>query len=48
MLKLNGNGDGPRSLEIQDFLRAEGVELRPDAECITVRKEAEGHSVGLS
>jgi pyruvate/2-oxoglutarate dehydrogenase complex dihydrolipoamide dehydrogenase (E3) component len=36
------------SLEIQDFLRAEGIALRLDAECITLRKEAEGISVGLS
>src|SRR5919108_4020427 len=36
------------SLEIQEFLRAEGIELRLDAQCITVRKEAEGLSVGLN
>jgi pyruvate/2-oxoglutarate dehydrogenase complex dihydrolipoamide dehydrogenase (E3) component len=35
------------SLEIQDFLRGEGIELRLDAECISVQKEAEGLSVGL-
>ena len=36
------------SLEIQDFLRGEGIELRLDAECITVQKDAEGLSVGLN
>jgi pyruvate/2-oxoglutarate dehydrogenase complex dihydrolipoamide dehydrogenase (E3) component len=36
------------SLEIQELLRAEGIELRLDAECITVRTEAEGLSVGLN
>jgi len=35
------------SLEIQDFLRAEGIELRLDAKCISVQKEAEGFSIGL-
>ena len=36
------------SLEIQDFLRAEGIELRLDAKCISLQKEAEELSVGLS
>ena len=36
------------SLEIQDFLRAEGIELRLDAECIAAKKEVEGLSVGVS
>jgi pyruvate/2-oxoglutarate dehydrogenase complex dihydrolipoamide dehydrogenase (E3) component len=36
------------SLEIQAFLRDEGVELRLDAECITMQRESEGLSVGLS
>lgn len=35
------------SLEIQDFLRGEGIELRLAAACISVQKEAEGLSVGL-
>jgi len=35
------------SLAIQDFLRAEGIELRLGAECIGLRKEAEGLSIGL-
>jgi pyruvate/2-oxoglutarate dehydrogenase complex dihydrolipoamide dehydrogenase (E3) component len=36
------------SLEIQRFLGEEGIRLRLHAECITVRREAEGLSVGLS
>jgi len=35
------------SLEIQDFLRAEGIELRLAAKCLSVQKEAEGLSVGV-
>ena len=35
------------SLEIEDFLRAEGIALRLGAQCISVRKEAEGLSLGL-
>ena len=35
------------SLAIQDFLRAEGLELRLGAECLSVRKESAGLSVGL-
>ena len=46
--RLVAREDEDVSLEIQDFLRAEGIELRLDAECITVQKEAEGLSVGLS
>ena len=46
--RLVAREDEDVSLEIQDFLRAEGIELRLEAECITVRKEAEGLSVGLS
>ena len=36
------------SLEIQGFLRDEGIELRLDAECVTVQRESEGLSIGLS
>ena len=36
------------SLEIQDFLHGEGIELRLNAECISVQKEGEGLSVGLT
>jgi pyruvate/2-oxoglutarate dehydrogenase complex dihydrolipoamide dehydrogenase (E3) component len=46
--RLVAREDEDVSLEIQDFLRAEGIELRLDAECITVRKEADGLSVGVS
>jgi pyruvate/2-oxoglutarate dehydrogenase complex dihydrolipoamide dehydrogenase (E3) component len=35
------------SLAIQDFLHAEGHELRLGAQCVSVRKEADGLSVGL-
>ena len=34
-------------LAIQDFLRAEGIDLRLGARCISMRKENEGLSVGL-
>ncbi len=46
--RLVAREDEDVSLEIQDFLRAEGIELRLDAECITVQKEAEGLSLGLN
>ena len=36
------------SLEIQEFLADEGIELRLDAECINVQPEPAGLSVGLS
>ena len=36
------------SLEIQSFLRDEGIGLRLNAECISLRKEADGLSVGLN
>jgi pyruvate/2-oxoglutarate dehydrogenase complex dihydrolipoamide dehydrogenase (E3) component len=35
------------SLAIADFLRAEGIELRLSAKCISLRKEPQGVSVGL-
>jgi pyruvate/2-oxoglutarate dehydrogenase complex dihydrolipoamide dehydrogenase (E3) component len=35
------------SLAIQEFLRAEGIGLRISAECVSVKKEVEGFSVGL-
>ena len=40
--------DDDVSLEIQKFLVEEGIELRLDAECVSVQKEAEGLSIGLS
>ena len=46
--RLVAREDEDVSLEIQDFLRAEGIELRLDAECITVQKEVEGLSIGLN
>ena len=46
--RLVAREDDDVSLEIQDFLRAEGIELRLDAQCISLHKEAEGISVGLS
>ncbi len=46
--RLVAREDEDVSLEIQGFLRAEGIELRLDAECVSVQKEAEGLSVGLS
>jgi pyruvate/2-oxoglutarate dehydrogenase complex dihydrolipoamide dehydrogenase (E3) component len=45
--RLVAREDEDVSLEIQSFLREEGIELRLDAECISVRKEADGFSVGL-
>jgi pyruvate/2-oxoglutarate dehydrogenase complex dihydrolipoamide dehydrogenase (E3) component len=35
------------SLAIQDFLRAEGIELRIDARCLSLKKEPYGVSIGL-
>jgi pyruvate/2-oxoglutarate dehydrogenase complex dihydrolipoamide dehydrogenase (E3) component len=46
--RLVAREDEDVSLEIQDFLRAEGIELRLDAECISVQNGAVGLSVGLS
>jgi pyruvate/2-oxoglutarate dehydrogenase complex dihydrolipoamide dehydrogenase (E3) component len=40
--------DDDVSLEIQSFLGDEGVALRLDAECISVQKETDGLSVGLT
>jgi len=45
--RLVGREDEDVSLAIHDFLRAEGVELRLGAECLSVQKEADGVSVGL-
>ena len=46
--RLVAREDEDVSLEIQDFLRAEGIAVRLDAECISLQNEAEGLSVGLS
>ena len=45
--RLVAREDEDVSLEIQRFLGDEGIELRLHAECITVRKESDGLSVGL-
>jgi pyruvate/2-oxoglutarate dehydrogenase complex dihydrolipoamide dehydrogenase (E3) component len=46
--RLVAREDEDVSLEIQDFLREEDIELRLDAECISLQKEADGLSVGLN
>jgi pyruvate/2-oxoglutarate dehydrogenase complex dihydrolipoamide dehydrogenase (E3) component len=45
--RLVGREDEDVSLEIQRFLADEGIQLRLNAECISVQKESEGLSVGL-
>jgi len=45
--RLVAREDEDVSLEIQSFLRDEGIELRLHAKCISVQKEAKGLSVGL-
>jgi pyruvate/2-oxoglutarate dehydrogenase complex dihydrolipoamide dehydrogenase (E3) component len=45
--RLVAREDEDVSLAIQDFLHAEGLELRLGAQCVSVRKEADGLSVGL-
>jgi pyruvate/2-oxoglutarate dehydrogenase complex dihydrolipoamide dehydrogenase (E3) component len=45
--RLVGREDEDVSREIETFLRGEGIEVRLDAECLSVQKEAEGISVGL-
>jgi pyruvate/2-oxoglutarate dehydrogenase complex dihydrolipoamide dehydrogenase (E3) component len=45
--RLVNREDEDVSLAIRDFLRAEGLEVRLGAECLSVRKEAGGLSVGL-
>jgi pyruvate/2-oxoglutarate dehydrogenase complex dihydrolipoamide dehydrogenase (E3) component len=45
--RLVGREDEDVSLAIQDFLRAEGLELRLGAQCLSVRKEGDGICVGL-
>jgi len=45
--RLVAREDEDVSLAIQEFLHAEGLELRLGAECVSVRKEADGLSVGL-
>jgi pyruvate/2-oxoglutarate dehydrogenase complex dihydrolipoamide dehydrogenase (E3) component len=45
--RLVAREDEDVSLAIQEILRAEGIELRLGAECLTVQKDADGLSVGL-
>jgi len=45
--RLVGREDEDVSAAIQEILRAEDVELRLGAECLSVQKEADGISVGL-
>ena len=45
--RLVSREDEDVSIAIQDFLRAEGIELRLAAECLSLEKEADGVSVGL-
>ena len=46
--RLVAREDEDVSLEIQSFLRDEGIGLRLSAECISLRREADGLSVGLN
>jgi len=45
--RLVGREDEDVSAAIQEILRAEGIELRLGAECLSLQKEADGLSVGL-
>lgn len=45
--RLVGREDEDVSLAIQDFLEAEGINLALGATCLSLRKEADGVSVGL-
>src|SRR5262249_55555822 len=44
---LVGREDEDVSLEIESFLKKEGVELRLNAKCLSVQKETGGISVGV-
>ena len=46
--RLIAREDEDVSSAIQDILRAEGIELRLNAQCLSVRKEADGISLGLN
>jgi pyruvate/2-oxoglutarate dehydrogenase complex dihydrolipoamide dehydrogenase (E3) component len=46
--RIVGREDEDVSIAIQDLLRAEGISLRLSAQCLSVQKEADGLSVGLS
>jgi pyruvate/2-oxoglutarate dehydrogenase complex dihydrolipoamide dehydrogenase (E3) component len=45
--RLVGREDEDVSVAIQEILRAEGIELRLGAQCLSLQKEADGISVGL-
>jgi len=45
--RLVAREDEDVSLAIQEFLRAEGIQLHLDAKCLSLRNEADGVSVGL-
>jgi pyruvate/2-oxoglutarate dehydrogenase complex dihydrolipoamide dehydrogenase (E3) component len=45
--RLVGREDPDVSRDIADFLAEEGIQLRLDAKCISLQREAEGVSVGL-
>src|SRR5688572_20910917 len=45
--RLVGREDEDVSAAIQEILRAEGIELRLGAQCLSLQKEADGLSVGL-
>jgi len=45
--RLVGREDEDVSAAIREFLEAEGIEVRLNAKCLSVRKEADGVSVGL-
>lgn len=45
--RLVGREDEDVCIAIQDFLRAEGIGLRLDAKCLSLRKEPDGVSIGL-
>ena len=46
--RVVGREDEDVSIAIQDLLRAEGISLRLSAQCLSVQKEVDGLSVGLS
>ena len=45
--RLVGREDEDVSLEIEKILREEGIELRLNAQCLSVHKEADGLSIGM-
>lgn len=45
--RLVAREDEDVSLEIEKFLRDEGIQVRLDAECLSVQKQADGLSIGM-